>query len=206
MQLSPTVEKSGWIQTYSGVKFEILDPTIAMIKRADIAHGLSMICRFNGHTRWFYSVAQHSLLVMELVKLELERVKLFSPAKNLQILLHALLHDASEAYIGDVTRPLKRLYVMNSYREVEQNISDVISLKFDLEREMPALISRADQLALLVEARDLMSPLHPEWADKPVDIDHIPRITPMSPEQAERAFLTVLHCLENARLAEVGKG
>src|SRR5690606_2723306 len=82
-----------WIVTRSGRKFDLANPTADMVDTADLAHSLSMQCRFNGHTSSFYSVAQHCLLVAELVPEEHK--------------LAALLHDATEAYVGDLVRPLK---------------------------------------------------------------------------------------------------
>lgn len=82
-----------WILTRSGRKFDLARPTADMVDPADIAHSLSMQCRFNGHTSRYYSVAQHSYLVADLV-----------PAEDQ---LAGLLHDATEAYVGDLVRPLK---------------------------------------------------------------------------------------------------
>lgn len=92
-----------WILTQSGQQFDLLRPTASMIKPVDIAHALSRLCRFNGHTRAHYSVAQHSLIVASLVPVEHQLV--------------ALLHDAPEAYIGDMTRPLKAEAELAALRE-----------------------------------------------------------------------------------------
>lgn len=210
MQLSPTVEKSGWIQTYSGVKFEILDPTIAMIKRADIAHGLSMICRFNGHTRWFYSVAQHSVIVSELVEAKLLTTKtlqgepIHKGTYFYKGVLAALLHDATEAYIGDITRPLKKLPIMAAYHSLEQEIDLLIREKFDLsfwdyyyiDPGITRIIKEVDNRALCAEARDLLT-VRPEWLDNYEDSGSIPTIIPLAPKEAEKLFLGRLHALEN---------
>lgn len=88
-----------WILTHSGYKFDLLNPTAAMVHPADIVHALSMICRFNGHSRRHYSVAQHSLTVVAILALE---------DRPDDEKLAGLLHDAPEAYISDLTRPLKQ--------------------------------------------------------------------------------------------------
>ena len=82
-----------WFYTYSGIKFQLLDPTMDMINIHDIAHSLSMQCRWNGHCKFFYSVAEHSFHVSNLVPKSLA--------------LHGLLHDAAEAYVGDIITPYK---------------------------------------------------------------------------------------------------
>ena len=104
----------------------------------DIAHALSMVCRFGGHCPRHYSVAEHSLLVAELVP---DKYK-----------LAALLHDASEAYVGDMVAPLKRLPNMKPYRMMEDMIHGFIEAKFDVELDHN-IIKEADIKALFIEAR-----------------------------------------------------
>ena len=107
------------IETYSGKWFDILNPQPEMIDIESIAHATSMVCRFSGHTRHHYSVAQHSWLGSYLV-----------PRENA---LEFLLHDASEAYIGDMSRPLKHCTEAGKhYREVEARITAVIREVFGL--------------------------------------------------------------------------
>lgn len=144
-----------WILTRSGRKFDLANPTPDMVDPTDIAHSLSMQCRFNGHTRMFYSVAQHCYLVADLV-----------PAEHQ---LPALLHDATEAYVGDMVRPLKegmrdfaeRMGIVELYAETEQKIWIAICLRFDLDPELLPSVKHADLVALATEKRDLM-PSHPE--------------------------------------------
>jgi|SRR5271157_3540357 len=108
-----------WLQTFTGKKIDLINPTREMVDIEDIAHSLSMICRYNGHCRDFYSVAEHSVMVEAmgsqiLLRREAERNagKLSVPPKPtseiVQQSLALLLHDAAEAYIGDLTTPLKR--------------------------------------------------------------------------------------------------
>lgn len=133
-----------WILTQSGQQFDLLRPAASMIKPVDIAHALSRLCRFNGHTQAHYSVAQHSLIVASLVPTEHQ--------------LAALLHDATEAYIGDMTRPLKA--VLPEYQSVEQKIWLAVCDRFDIQPDLPVCVKHADMVALATERRDLM-PEHP---------------------------------------------
>lgn len=144
-----------WIITRSGQNFDLANPTAAMVHPADIAHSLSMQCRFNGHTSHFYSVAQHCYLVADLV-----------PAEDQ---LAALLHDATEAYVGDLVRPLKEEMrecaryngTTCMYDVTEQRVWEAICERFDLSPVLPPSVKHADLVALATEKRDLM-PWHPE--------------------------------------------
>lgn len=146
-----------WILTRSGRKFDLANPNADMVDPTDIAHSLSMQCRFNGHTRHFYSVAQHCYLVADLV-----------PAEHQ---LAALLHDATEAYVGDLVRPLKEGMRHHAaglggrclYEETEERIWFAICDHFHLDYELPACIKHADLVALATERRDLMPEHHESW-------------------------------------------
>ncbi|MDP3848594.1 MAG: phosphohydrolase [Pseudomonas sp.] len=133
-----------WILTLTGKRFELLAPTAAMIDPMDIAHSLAHQCRFNGHSRGFYSVAQHCCIVADLVPEEHQLV--------------ALLHDATEAYVGDLVRPLKQL--LPAFVDIEHRIWLAICERFNLDTELPACVHDADLIALATERRDLM-PAHP---------------------------------------------
>lgn len=134
-----------WILTCSGQRFDLLAPRAELISTIDIAHALAHICRFGGHTRQHYSVAQHSLLVASIVPPGLQ--------------LTALLHDATEAYVGDLVRPLKAL--LPDYSEIEHGIWLAICDRFNLDPKLPTSIHEADMIALATERRDLM-PEHGE--------------------------------------------
>ncbi|WP_282412219.1 phosphohydrolase [Pseudomonas sp. PS01299] len=165
-----------WILTHSGIQFNLLNPTAAMISPRDIAHALANLCRFNGHTREHYSVAQHSLIVCDLV-----------PTKHQ---LSALIHDATEAYLGDMTRPLKAL--MPEYRDVEQRVWHAICDRFNIPLGLPDSVLRADMVALATERRDLM-PHHPgEWQCLK-GIPAMPeRITPLPAQVASMQYFSRL--------------
>lgn len=168
-----------WILTQSGQQFDLLRPTASMIKPVDIAHALSRLCRFNGHTRTHYSVAQHSLIVASLVPVEHQLV--------------ALLHDATEAYIGDMTRPLKQ--VLPEYQYVEQQIWLAVCERFDIPSDLPACVKKADLIALATERRDLM-PEHPSAWDCLHGIQPMEdTIIPLPAEYASTAYFSQLMAL-----------
>ncbi len=115
-----------------------------MISIEDIAHALSQANRFTGHCRFPYPVAQHCRLASYIVEPEFE--------------LWTLLHDAPEAYIGDMSRPLKHFTLAGEeYRKVEKKIQEVISIKFGLSLEEPTEVKQADTTMLLFEKEQLMS-------------------------------------------------
>lgn len=148
-----------------------MDPRPDEIHIADIAHALSLLCRFASHTREFYSVAQHSVLASINVD-----------ARNA---MWALLHDAAEAYVVDVPRPLKRH--LPKYETAELRILDAIAQRFSLG-SIPTEITYIDCRLLMTEARDLLRPPPAPWgyADiEPLDIE----IRPWDWKNAEAMFL-----------------
>jgi len=138
-----------WIQTYTGKRFDPLDPDPDSVDPVDIAHALSLVCRFNGHCRTFYSVGQHALIVSDLV-----------PQVG-GLPLWGLLHDAAEAYIADLGSPVKR--VMPEYKRIENNLLRCIVQKYGLAWPMPDEVHHADLIALATEQRDLMMPPPEPW-------------------------------------------
>ena len=170
-------EDDSWTQaacmtTYRGKRFDLLNASPEDFGVEDIAHALSNLCRFTGHTKVFFSVAQHSVLISELVP----------PADA----LWGLLHDATEAYINDMARPVKHHPAMAEYRKLEKTMMATICLAFHLPAEMPASVKRLDGLMVVTEGRQLLVP-PPEWTN---GADYLPiEIEPLSPEDAEQAFL-----------------
>ena len=127
------------ITTFTGIQFDLQNPTPEMVQIQDIAAALSKLCRFNGHTTSFYSVAQHSVAVSEIVPLEYA--------------FEALLHDAAEAYIGDMTSPLKSM--LPEYRRIEEKVETVIRERFGLASKS-AIVKEADLKMLKEEQKKLM--------------------------------------------------
>ena len=173
------IRRGDWIQTFSGVEFYPLDPRPDEIRIEDIAHALSMLCRFTGHVRRFYSVAEHSIRVCHLCP---PRAKLC-----------ALLHDASEAYLTDLPRPVKRYSDIGTlYRQAEDRLMEQICAKFSLENPTEPCVELADKAMLWIEAQTLMPP-HPAWLKwKSFTNGQEPPIkNTMSPAQAESEFLAL---------------
>lgn len=140
-----------WIETYSGKKFHLLDPQPDEVCIEDIAHALAMMPRFCGHTQRFYSVAEHSIHV--------------SQTCESQDALWGLLHDASEAYIADLSRPVKHCTPVGPpYLEVEARIMAAVAAKFGLPEKMPPSVKHADTVLLFAEKEKLMFGL--DWGDK----------------------------------------
>lgn len=134
-----------FIITRSGVRFTPLSPSPDMIEASDIAHALSKINRYGGHTSHFYSVAQHSIL--------LERY-IAQIGGTVEERLWALLHDAAEAYIGDMPRPTKRM--LSGYEDIEAKIMRAVAIKFGLTGQIPASVKEADDRILADEWIALM--------------------------------------------------
>ena len=162
-----------WILTASGRHFDYLDPRPEDIHILDIAQGLAAESRYNGHTRGFYSVAQHAWLTSQIVPRERA--------------LEALLHDATEAYCKDIPRPLKEL--LSDYQAIEARVDLTIRATFGLPLDMTPAVKHADLVLLATERRDLMPADATPW---PIlaSIEALPRkIVPMQPSRAQSLFL-----------------
>ena len=165
-----------WIQTFTGTTVYPLAIQQFSINIEDIAHALSNMCRFTGHTREFYSVAEHSIRVSELVPKELK--------------LAALLHDGSEAYLSDIASPVKNHPDFSFYRDAELDVQTAIYQSFGiyLDFSKHSIIRRADIILLVTEKRDLMTKGEREWElpdIKPLD----KTIVPLSPSSAKQLFI-----------------
>ena len=167
-----------WMETYTGKHVDVLNMEPSDVRIEDIAHHLSLICRFGGACREFYSVAQHSVRVVTLVP---EKLK-----------LAALLHDAAEAYVGDIIRPGKTI----GNELLEEIILEVIAEAFGLPEGFEAnpLIKKADTRMLLMEARDLMHSKGADWEAPAVEL-YEDKLIPYSPQIAEQSFLLYYHAI-----------
>lgn len=150
-----------WVQTVSGIPFDLLDPKPDMVRVEDIAHALSRIARFNGHTHSEpYSVAHHSMLVADL---------LASWGAPPAIVREGLLHDAAEAYYGDIVSPLKRAMVagicrdVSDFETVAERVDLVVRKALGLPPLKSHLVTRADLVSLAIERRDLFGPCERDW-------------------------------------------
>lgn len=180
--LDPGVLAVTWIQTYTGIAYDLQNPDPNSINIQDVAHALSQINRFTGHTREPYSVAQHSVLVAGILQ---------EQGESTGVIRAGLLHDAHEAYIGDMSSPVKSELGQMSrdtpWGELEERHARAMQTRFWF---VPCQkVKRADLIALVTEARDFLGPAPKPWG---MNAEPLPlRLVPWSPSMARDAFL---HC------------
>ena len=184
----PDAGRGPWLQTYSGRRFFLLDPRPDEVSLQDIAHSLSLQCRFGGHCPRFYSVAEHSVLA--------------SLAAPPRLALPMLMHDAAEAYCGDVVRPLK--HALAEFDRLERLILDAILTALDLGNPWPGVepfdgmhVKAIDERMLATEARELFGlDARRAWG-----VEARPCAFPLhcwAPEEAERQFLARFEALRSS--------
>lgn len=161
-----------WIQTFTGKQFFPLEARAADIDVVDIAHALSLQCRFNGHCRCFYSVAEHSVRVSHAVATRHAR--------------WGLLHDAGEAYLSDLPRPIKEQ--LPAFNDFEGKLLELVAAQFSLTWPMPPAVREADDRLLATEARDLMAPPPESWGMEGIE-PLAETIVPWSAATAEQRYL-----------------
>lgn len=170
---------SSYIQVANGHIIDPFNPDPDKFFIEDIAHSLANQCRFGGHVKKHYSVAEHSV-----------RVSYAVPEEDA---FDGLMHDTTEAYLVDIPSPIKNALFGDNYREVEEVLLAKLAAKFDFSPEIPKSVKYADNALLRTEVRDLMWPV----AEGEFDLwspwfiaDPLPdTIVPLMPEEAEREFL-----------------
>lgn len=151
-----------WIETFTGKRVNPMHLDEELIDIVDIAHSLALQCRFVGHCLVFYSVAEHSILVADTVaKIRLSYVGTKEDANK--TLLAALLHDAAEAYLGDIARPIKHHNAFKQVVEIEKQILGKVMLKYNCTGADWELIKKADGIMLATEAKVLMADNGKGW-------------------------------------------
>ena len=166
-----------WVQTMTGKSFHPFNPHADEIAIEDIAHGLSLTCRFGGQSKTFYSVAQHCVLLTKLVP---------AYAKY-----WALMHDAAEAYVGDLPTPIKD--GLPDFKKMEDNILDVIVRSFNIHinTHIHKVVKQADTWLGAFEARHLMD--SPDWAEAILAASLVnPRKVDINPWDADTAKINFI--------------
>jgi len=191
----------------SGRQVDLMAPTPEAVSLEDIAHSLSLQCRFCGHTREFYSVAQHTLVVARLVRQAIERGERSNGAltriQRVQRQRQALHHDDAEAYIGDVIGPLRGL--VPAHNRLEKAWGRAISARLELWAYSSSWLNRYDRLAAAVEAHALLNPV-PDWAwerinEEPTAFAELGPIEPLPPLEARMQWLAMHETLWHALIA-----
>jgi len=174
-----------FMQTYTGKKVYLQNPSVDDIDIEDIAHGLAHTCRFAGQCSEYYSVAEHSVNVAVAIQ-------------NRDIEFEALMHDATEAYIHDITSPLKS--ILPEYKRIEIRLNEVIMQKFNLSSQYREEIKDVD-LRMLATERDAVFKNRVLWGK------YMDKIKPYenmsfkfySPKKAKAKFLKVFYRLQETR-------
>lgn len=185
--LPPAPREGLWMQTFDGIAYYPGDPRAEDVTISDISHALGNTCRFGGHCEQFYSVAEHSVLVSEWLE---------AKGESLDVQFQGLMHDASEAYVVDVPRPLKRQ--LSNYAEIEQKNWVVICEKFGIDVNMAEAVHVADNEVLMAEKGQLLKNPPHTWSlpFTPADV----KVYGMEPRSATRRFMERFYQLSTARV------
>ena len=180
------------IVTFMGEEFTPLDPDIDQIHIEDIAHSLSLLCRANGHIDYFFSIAQHSINCASEAK---------ARGYSARVQLICLIHDASEAYISDITRPVK--YYLTEYKTIEKHLQDVIYTRFlgeVLPEDELTLMDQIDNDMLLNEFFVLTKKNRP--GEKKPNLLSTPSFEYRAQAEVETEFLKVYYGIMHAGLVQ----
>jgi hypothetical protein len=178
----------GFIQTFTGKTFRPLAARLEDVDIRDIAHALALKCRFNGHCRTFYSIAEHSVRVSRWLE---------QNGAPRTLALWGLMHDAGEAYLADLGGPIKRVFHVHhegpdgkrieTFSDAEDRLLDVIAAALKFEPIDYAAVREADLRLLMTEARDVMGGQVVSWQVNEPPLEET--IIPVGWETAERMFL-----------------
>lgn len=174
----PSTRERGWMLTFSGRRFYPLEPKASDVELIDVAHGLAMTCRYGGQCKRYYSVAEHCVLVSEIVEQHARNAG-HHPDEVRRLAQLALMHDSAEAYIGDMIRPLKHQPEMSEFRRAEVAIELCIAEAFGLKwtPEAHQIVKRIDDRILVDEVTHLMA--------RPEEYLETPLLRDLSPLGAE---------------------
>lgn len=186
------MRKGDWFQTFTGKQWWPLDPRPEDVDIEDIAQGLAFQSRFNGHTFGFYSIAQHSVLVAGGVERE-------EPAHALV----ALLHDAAEAYLGDIVRPVK--VGLSGFAALERTnlrvIMEALGVSNMMYEAAAPMVKHYDDRLLVTERRDLLRGTDHRWVESLEALEPMPgQIHLRTAHEAREMFLHCFHRLKAGRL------
>ena len=173
----------GAITTYTGHKFDPINPQMEVLDIRDIAHALSLTCRGNGHVKRFYSVGQHCIMCAR---------EAMARGYSKRVVLGCLLHDASEAYMSDVPRPFKEM--LPEYVNLEEKLIDLIYTKFigsTLTEEEMALVREVDDAVLYYDMLELFGVI---WGEK-TELEIKPDYTVQPFEEVEKIYLQIFQQL-----------
>lgn len=172
-------DRQVWGQTRYGRRFYPLNPRPEDIHLDDIAASLAKLCRYGGHCKWFYSVAEHSVHVAEALRLQGEPVA---------VQFAGLLHDATEGYLVDMPRPIKRM--LWAYNVIEDRIWRAgVAPKFNLPADLPHAVKVADDAVLLAERAEIMVDTGDAWSNLAASEPAKVTIRCWDPVTAEAMFL-----------------
>ena len=146
---------SNWIQTFSGKKLDPLNPQPQSLDIESIVHALTNVCRWGGHCKIHWSVAQHSILVSDILRHQ---------GHSEEIQFWGLMHDAAEAYLGDVCRPVKKRIGFEKYESPLLKV--ILRHVANLSGEIPEVVHQADNIALVSEANLLFDAPVDKWTEK----------------------------------------
>lgn len=197
MNSTPSIRynETGYIETYTGRLLTPLDPDPADMSVQDIAHALAMKCRYSGHSRNFYSVAEHSVLMAEW----------FEKQDCAFRALYALLHDANEAYLPDVPSPVKQ--ALPWWAEIEGRMDKAVMRFFNCyllrDRAIMSDVKRADTRIKLAEAESLLVSGGMSFGAWAQDFTPLPvQVRCWTPARAKQAWLDAYDRLKDESMPE----